>query len=426
VRFLYSVALYLALPALFMRLAWRGLRSPGYRRRWMERLGYVAPLPADGRTVWVHAVSVGEVQAALPLVHALGTRRPDCRILVTTTTPTGSVRVRQVVGPGTAHAYLPYDLPDAVARFLDRVRPAVGIVMETELWPNLVAGCERRAIPLVLANARLSERSARGYARVGALTRQMLAGISAIAAQSAEDAARLIALGASADCVHVTGSIKFDVPVSAATVEQGRALRGRWGAGRGVLIAASTHEGEEEHILDAFARIVARVPDCLLVLVPRHPERFEAVAALARRRGFATVRRTAEPADCSIVDIYVGDTMGELAAFYAGSDVAFVGGSLVPVGGHNVLEPAALGVPVVHGPHCFNFAEITRQLDDVGAAVQVADGQDLAATVCELLTDADRRHRMGELGREFVERSRGARERLVDILEYHLPRGPGR
>ena len=419
-RALYTALLYLALPAFFARLIWGAVRNRAYLSRWSERVGYVPRVASDGGTVWIHAVSVGEVQAALPLVEALKARHPAVTLLVTTMTPTGSDRVRAGLGDRVRHSYLPYDLPGFVTRFLERTRPRVAILMETELWPNLVAGCRQRGIPVVIANARLSARSARGYARVDGLTRPMLQSIHAVAAQSQDDATRLIALGARAPRVSVTGSVKFDLRVSVATVEQGRALRERWGTGRSVLIAASTHEGEDELVLDAFSQVLDRVPDCLLVLVPRHPERFETVAVLARRRGFATARRTAGPADCSAVDVYVGDTMGELMAFYAGADVAFVGGSLVPVGGHNVLEPASLGLPVVHGPYYFNFAEITSRLREEGAAHQVAGPRELAGTVCELLIDAERRHAMGERGQAFVQRNRGAIERVVDLVEAEL------
>ncbi len=421
-RALYTALLYLALPGFFVRLLWGGVRNRAYLSRWGERLGYVDRLPPDGGTVWVHAVSVGEVQAALPLVEALSERYRHATLLVTTMTPTGSDRVRAGLGDRVHHSYLPYDLPGFVARFLERTAPRVAILMETELWPNLVAGCRRRGVPVVIANARLSARSARGYARVDGLTRPMLREVDAVAAQSQDDATRLVALGARAPRVLVTGSVKFDLRVSAAAVEQGRALRERWGAGRSVLIAASTHEGEDELVLDAFARVLERVPDCLLVLVPRHPERFEAVTALARRRGFATARRTSGPTDCRAIDVYVGDTMGELMAFYAGADVAFVGGSLVPIGGHNVLEPASLGVPVVHGPHYFNFAEITSRLREEGAAHEVASPRELAMLVSELLTDAERRHAMGERGQAFVQRNRGAIERVVELVDAELAR----
>jgi len=417
VRALYTLGHYAALPALLARLAWRARRNPGYGRRWGERFGWGGELPGSGDTVWIHAVSVGEVQAAVPLVRVLGERLAPSEVVLTTTTPTGSERVRALLGSRVVHRYFPYDLPGAVSRFLDRIRPRVAVLIETELWPNMLAACRRRGVPVVLANARLSPRSARGYRRFAPLAGEMLAGLAGIAAQSADDARRLIALGARPERVQVTGSIKFDQRLPASLREESQVLRRCFGLDRAVWIAASTHAGEEEQVLDAFARLLRRVPDCLLVLVPRHPERFGEVAALARRRGLRTVLRSERPPSCADADVFIGDTMGELALFYAASDCAFIGGSLVPVGGHNPLEAAALGVPVVSGPEVFNFAEISERLRAEGAARLARDARELAEAVAGWLLDGNQRHRDGERARAFVERNRGALERVAAMIE---------
>jgi len=413
---LYSFLHYLILPWALLRLAWRGVRDPAYCRHWGERFGLGATLPGNTRTLWVHAVSVGEVHAAVPLVQALYERDPQARVVLTTTTPTGRERAIRLLPGGVVHRYVPYDIPGAVRRFLDRIRPGVAIMIETELWPNILRQCRQRGIPLVVANARLSERSTAGYRRVAGFTRRMLADVAALAVQSRDDAERFIGLGADPARVKITGSIKFDIRLSATLREQGEVMRRCWGVDRGVWIAASTHEGEDEQVLDAFAQVRQSVPDCLLVLVPRHPERFERTAALCRRRGYRTVLRSDAPETCHDADVFIGNTMGELTVFYAASDVALVGGTLVEKGGHNMLEPAALGVPVIVGPCVFNFAEITRRLCEVGAARQVRDAAALARTVAEFLLDANLRHGVGERGRGFVEHNRGALDRLMEIV----------
>jgi len=420
VRFVYTVLHLLAMPLILVRLVWRARLNRDYLDCLHQRFGFGAPDPRARAPIWIHAVSVGEAQAAVPVARALVERYPQHPLLFTTTTPTGRDRVRQILGGTVEHRYVPYDLPWLVGRFLDRVRPRAVIVMETELWPNLFAACAARGIPLVLANVRLSERSARGYRRVGALSAGMLACVNAIAAQSQADAARMLALGADAAAVQVTGSIKFDLHLPASLREQAQVLRREFGTERSVFIAASTHEGEDVQVLDAFARILRAIPRCLLVLVPRHPERFAAAAALSRKRGYATATRSRPPRRYDDVDVFVGDSMGELPLFYAASDVAFVGGSLVPTGGHNMLEPAALGLPVLFGPHVFNFSEISRMLLDVGAAWQVADARALGERALALLEDANLRHNVGDRGRQFVERNRGALERLMTIIDQQL------
>ncbi len=419
----YSALHYLAMPYVLARLWLRGMRNPAYRRRLGERFGFGAHLADTRPVVWVHAVSVGEVQAALPLIKAVvaGPRRVS--LLVTTTTPTGAQRVVQALGGQVQHRYMPYDLPGCIGRFLDRTRPHLAVVFETEVWPNMLRQCDHRDIPVILANARLSHSSAAGYQRLGRFAPDVFSLLSRVAAQSQDDADRIIQLGVRPESVEVTGSVKFDVRISASVVEQAQVMRRCWGVDRSVWIAASTHEGEEELVLATFAQLLRIHPDLMLALVPRHPDRAQRVAALARKRGFHTVFRSDAPVDCAGVDVFVGDTLGELPVMYGAADVAFVGGSLVPIGGHNILEPAALGVPVVIGPHLHNFAEISRRLLQRGAARGVKSERELADTVAEFLDDADLRHKTGECGRRFVENNRGALQSLMRIVEPYLGTG---
>jgi len=420
VRLLYTAMLYCAAPFLLLRLGWRGFRNAAYWRRIGERFGFGTRIGAERGCVWIHAVSVGEVQAAAPIVKALKNHYPDETIVVTSTTPTGAARIAKAFGGGVVHRYFPFDFPGAMARFLHRVEPRVAIIMETEIWPNLLALCRVRGVPVVLANVRLSERSAAGYRRFRGLFAPALRGVAGIAVQSGEDARRIASIGAPPEIIDVTGSTKFDVPVLASLREEAAALRRTWGSSRGIWIAASTHDGEEKQVFDAFEQVLDRLPGCMLVLVPRHPERFRDAAALARRRGFDPVMRSRRPADCTGAGVFIGDTMGELPLFYAAADVAFVGGTLVESGGHNMLEPAALGLPVLYGPHVFNFAEIARRLVEAGGAETVVDSASLARAVIRHLTDADLRHTTGANGRAFVESNRGAGDRVLAMIRTHL------
>ena len=417
-RYLYSLLLYLLIPFVILRLLWRSLRAPAYRRRWGERFGFFERLPVEG-VVWVHAVSVGEVQAAVPLIAWLREEK-NLPVLVTTTTPTGSERVRQRFGDQVFHVYAPYDLPDAVRRFLKRVRPRLAIVMETEIWPNLFRRCQRAGIPLVVANARLSIRSAARYRQFQTLIKATLRRASVVAAQTQADAGRFVSLGMEAARVQVTGNIKFDVSLPAELRERAVQLRRNWGERRPVWVAASTHLGEEEAVLSAFAMVRNRLPEVLLILVPRHPERFDKVAELCRRRGYGLVRRSEGGVVGEETAVFLGDTMGELPLFYAAADVAFVGGSMVPTGGHNILEPAALGVPVVVGPHTFNFLEIVRALLGQGGGERVWNEAELATAVVRYLEDPKLRDAAGSCGRELVERNRGALAKLQALLAGYV------
>lgn len=409
-RRLYTLLFCLCMPLVLLRLLYRAIKAPAYARRWSERFALGGDVRAGG--IWVHAVSVGESIAAAPMVRELLKRYPELPITITCMTPTGSEQIRKLFGGQVGHAYLPYDLPWLQRRLLRRLKPRVGIIMETELWPNLVTEAARAKVPLVLANARLSERSARGYQRVSALVRPMFAALDWVAVQSQAEALRFITLGVAREQLQVTGSIKFDFRADPTLLQQAADLRARWGE-RPVWIAASTHAGEDEQVLRAHQTLLQALPDALLILVPRHPERFDAVARQVQDAGLAAVRRSSGQLPAADQQVLVGDTMGELVMLYACADVAFVGGSLVPNGGHNYLEPAALGVPVLSGPHRFNFTEISELLEGASALQVVSDEQALASAVQALLEDASARERAGAAGRAVVQDNQGALERLL-------------
>ena len=417
---LWSVAVCFLLPYALFNLVRRGLRYPAYWSRWPERFGYGVPVEG-GKSIWVHAVSVGEVRSAAQLVNELGRRFPEYRLMVTTGTPTGSEQVRELFADRVSHSYVPYDLPGAVGRFMDRVKPEFAIVAETELWPNLFGECGKRGIPLFLVNVRISPDSLRRYKRVPVATNAMLANADLLCAQSREDARQLEGLGVSGHLIHVTGNLKFDAPVEESVLAEGAQLRGDWGRDRFVLIAASTHPGEERRILASVGQLRATHPELLLVLAPRHPERFSRVARLCKRAGCNTVRRTehsgALPAD---VEVVVADTMGELQKLYAASDVAFVGGSLVQVGGHNILEACAVGVPVIFGPHMFQAEEIGAMALERGAARRVADAISLADTVRAYVRQPELLATAAVSARALVADNRGALERTLGLIDSAL------
>ncbi len=419
-RLPYTLLLYLLLPLILLRLWWRGRLAPAYRRRVGERFGFFTAPPLRA-PIWVHAVSVGETIAAAPLIDALRCRYPERDIVVTTMTPTGSERVRALFGDRVFHVYAPYDLPDALARFLGRVRPALALIVETELWPNTVAACAARSIPTLLVNARLSARSARGYARVAALTRPMLQALTGVVAQNAVDGDRFVALGLPRSRLAVSGSIKFDIALSTALRDSAAAERIWLGLDtRPVWIAASTHDGEDELLLAAHAELRRHHPDLVLLLVPRHPERFDAVAARVAQCGLSLVRRSSGSAVSADTAVLLGDTMGELLLLLGCADLAFVGGSLVARGGHNMLEPAAWGLPIVTGDSDFNFGEISALLQQAGALVKVADAAALTAALSVLLDDAGERQRRGAAAQRVVAENRGALARLLDVVERTL------
>ncbi|RON98598.1 3-deoxy-D-manno-octulosonic acid transferase [Pseudomonas moraviensis] len=417
-RTLYTVLFYLGLPMVAIRLWLRARKAPAYAKRIGERFTLGMPTLQPGG-IWVHAVSVGESIAAAPMIRALLERHPALPITVTCMTPTGSERIQALFAnePRIQHCYLPYDLPCAAARFLDRVQPKLAVIMETELWPNHIHQCAKRGIPVALANGRLSERSARGYGRFSKLTAPMLAEMSLFAIQTEAEAQRFRDLGARPQTVEVTGSIKFDLTIDPQLLQRAAELRSQWQAqDRPVWIAASTHEGEDEVLLDAHRRLLSSHPDALLILVPRHPERFNAVFELCQREGFATVRRSTGAKVDAQTSVLLGDTMGELLFLYALADSAFVGGSLVPNGGHNLLEPAALAKPVLSGPHLFNFLDIAAQMREAGALVEVDDAEGLAIEVQRLFELPRDAQRMAEAGLAVMRRNQGALQRLLDSL----------
>ena len=419
---LYTALFTLGIPLLILRLLWRGFRSPAYWHRWPERFGTSPVLSPDRSVIWIHAVSVGEVEACRPLVKAFQSEYADHQILITTMTPTGSARVTLLFADSVAHCYLPYDLPFAIQRFIDKTHPQFAVIMETEIWPNLISCCQQKEIPVVLANARLSARSAKAYARVAALTKSVLQQLTFIAAQNADDKERFQQLGANHKNVHIMGNLKYEMDLPVDLREQGSTLRSMWGANRPVLIAASTHEGEEEMMLNAAKQIRSLFPDLLLIIVPRHPERFDRVAALVQRSGVKTFRRSEHQPCCSDVQALVIDTMGELPLFYAASDIAFVGGSLVPHGGHNLLEAAILGRAVITGPHFFNFHEITSQFLQAQAAVKVLNTEELAQICIHLFQNSQQRAAMGETGLQLIANSQGACTRLVNLIKHYVIR----
>ncbi len=419
---LYTTLVYIAAPVALLQNLWRARRDSSYRERLAERWGYTHATVAV-RPIWIHAVSVGEVQASAVLVRALLTRYPERPVLVTTGTPTGAQRVQALFGSQVQHAFLPYDMPGAVKRFLDRARPCIGIVMETEIWPNLFRECRRRQIPMLLASARLSQKSVRNYRRLGALTRDALEDVT-VEAQSNADAERFREIGAKPEQVHVGGNLKFDIQVPPEVQPAGQHLRATQFASRPVWIAASTHEGEEEAALNAHEHVRSRFPSALLILVPRHPQRFETVRSLLLSRKLPFVARSSAAPVTDEARVMLVDTLGELQMFYAAADVAFVAGSLVPIGGHSLLEPAALHCPIVIGPHNFNAPEIARLFLEADAAVQVQSAGDLSSAIITLLDDEPQRSRMTASAQAIVVRNRGALTRLLDLIEDLLSRSP--
>jgi 3-deoxy-D-manno-octulosonic-acid transferase len=415
-RFLYTLLLYLLVPYVLARLAWRGRRQPGYLRHVAERFGYYAAVP-EAPLIWLHAVSVGETRAAEPLVRVLQVKYPQHRILLTHTTPTGRETGEALFGGEVERCYLPYDFPGAVARFLDHFRPRAGIVMETEIWPNLIRAGRERSIPLYLVNARLSEKSYGGYRRFGGLARESLSGFAAVAAQSEVDARRLAALGAGE--VRVTGNVKFDVAPPPEQLELGRALRRGFGEARPVLLAASTREGEEVLLLEALKGIATS--GLLTVIVPRHPQRFDEVARLLEARGVPYQRRSANAPAAPGTQVVLGDSMGEMFAYYAACDVAFIGGSLLPLGGQNLIEACAVGKPVLIGPSIYNFTEAVELAVQAGAAIQVPDAAALAREAERLLGDPNAARRMSQAALAFASAHRGATARVLELIELQNP-----
>ena len=417
-RTLYSFLWYLLLPFLFLRLWLRGRKAPAYRLRWKERMAWGYRPGTLKNSLWVHAVSVGETLAAAPLIERLLADYPDVPLLVTTTTPTGSERVQALFGDRVTHVYCPWELPTALTRFMRAFDPQLVIVLETELWPNLCAAVKRHGAKLMLMNGRLSEKSYRGYGKLPRLIRPMMARFDALAVQTQVEAERYMALGAWPERVYPIGSVKFDMTLDAAVKQAASQLRVSFGD-RPVWIAASTHPGEDAPVLAAHKTLRAQKPDALLILVPRHPERFDGVADQVREAGLSVARRSQqEPAADAAV--YLADTMGELLMLFGACDVAFVGGSLVPVGGHNLLEPAAWEKPVLTGPHLHNFTAIAQLLDDAGGLSVVDSGEALADKLQALMSDPGQCARQGQAAAAVVEANRGALEKGLELIAMEM------
>jgi 3-deoxy-D-manno-octulosonic-acid transferase len=415
-RWLYTLLIYLVTPLVLLLLLIRSWQNKAWAKNWRQRFGWFDP-PEQTDGIVVHAVSVGEVNAASVLVKSLLDRFPTRPLCFTAFTPTGSDRIQALFPEEVFHVYIPLDLNGAVKRFFDRVQPALLIIMETEIWPNLYFEARRRGIPVMIANARISERSIGGYRRMRWFSAMALSQVSRIAAQSKLDAERLIEIGAEETRLEVTGNLKFDVKLPPGLLEQGEKLRQSWGSQRLVLLAGSTHEGDEKPVLDAFRRLLRSFPEALLVLVPRHPERFGRAVELAQACGLTVCLHSSPDDSPPSAQCLVVDAMGELLRYYAACDVAFVGGSLDPVGGHNALEPAALAKPVLLGPHTFNFKEITDQLLSSGAAIRVSNARELEETTSRLFLQPDLRNQMGHAGLELVTSGQGALKRTLKIIQ---------
>ena len=415
-RIAYGLLLLLALPYALLHLLWRARKQPAYLRHWGERFGFYRIRPTQP-LIWLHAVSVGETRAAVPLVKALQAQYPSHRILITHTTPTGRATSEALFGDSVLCAYLPYDYRFAVRRFVRHFNPALGLLMETEIWPNLIAACQQRGVPVLLVNARLSARSARRYRKLKALVRVSLGQLSGIAAQGDTDARRLQTLGAKG--VEITGNLKFDSTPPPEQIVLGKRLRETFGADRGVFLAASTREGEEALVLEAIKE--AATPDLLTVIVPRHPQRFDEVAALLEKHHVKYQRRSANLSIAPDTAVVLGDSMGELFAYYRAADVAFIGGSLLPFGGQNLIEAAAVGCPMLVGPYTWNFTDAVRQAVACGAALQVTDAPALARRLGELLYSAPRRSEMAAAALAFSRAHRGATQRIMRMIALHLP-----
>lgn len=416
-RYLYTIIFYLLLPFILFRLWIKNRKNPAALKFWHERLAIgLRPVPVGG--IWLHAVSVGESIAAIPLIKGLQQRYPNIPIVITGETVGGAERIHTGLGNSIAQLYSPYDIPLILRKFFSTLKPRLLILMETELWPNLLAECRKNKVPVILANARLSNRSARGYRRIFSVTQEMLSSINLVIAQAQADANRFIELGLPRERMQVTGSIKFDLELPAHLALQSKQLRELWGGkSRPIWIAASTHEGEEVQILDALAIVRKKIADVLLVSVPRHVDRVSRLETLYQNQGYKVIKRSEAKPCTESTDIFIGDTMGELLIFYAASDIAFVGGSLVERGGQNPLEPAAVGLPILTGPYTFNFAFITEKLKQRGIEIQVNNAQEMAEQVIALLSNPQKRQEIGAEAKKFVEENKGSLAKHLDLIE---------
>jgi len=414
-RLLYSFLFYVSLPFVVLRLVWRTRRNPAYGQRWAERFGEI-PFTVKQNGIWWHSVSMGETLAAIPLIKLFQQKHPDIPILVTTMTPSGSEQVIKNLGESVQHVYIPYDLPNIILNFIKQLKPRLVVIMETELWPNMLYYCHQQKVPVLLANARMSEKSATGYGRFSSLTHEMMQNITTIAVQNKEDGGRFIRLGFSPERLIITGTIKFDITISDDLIHKARDLRSKWQLDRPVWIAASTHPGEEEIILEA----AKQIPTALLILAPRHPDRIKDVINLCQKANLKFCLRSADELPDNNTQVFLIDTLGELLLFYAASDIAFVGGSLIPKGGHNLLEPAALGLPVLTGESLYNFAEIERLLDKAKGLIKIKTSKELSREINLLFQDTQKREQMGAAAKNVIMANKGATEKHLMLIEQNL------
>lgn len=414
-RLIYSLLFYISMPFVVLRLLWRTQRDPEYGKRWAERFGHI-PFAVKQNGIWWHSVSMGETLAAIPLIKLFQQKHPDVPILVTTMTPSGSKQVIKSLGNSVQHIYIPYDLPHLVLKFFKQLKPKLLVIMETELWPNLLFYAHQQRVPVLLANARMSEKSATGYARFTSLSKEMMENITTIAAQNKEDGERFLRLGLPPERLVITGTIKFDITISDELLAKAKDLRAQWGLDRQTWIAASTHAGEEEIILEA----AKQIPTALLILAPRHPDRIKEVISLCQKANLKYCLRSANELPDETTQVFLIDTLGELLLFYAASDIAFVGGSLIQKGGHNLLEPAALGMPVLSGESLYNFAEVERLLDKANGLIKIKTSEDLSREVNLLFQDANKRHQVGSAAKSVVIANKGATEKHLLLIEKNL------
>ena len=414
-KLFYSVLFYLLTPIILLRLYWRGFKAPEYRNRWMERLAiYTQTYPTQ--VIWIHAVSVGEIEAVFPLIKQLQQQYPQDNFLITTTTPTGSARVTQVLGDTVSHVYLPYDLPCVVNRFIQHFQPKIAVIMEKEIWVNLYACCHKNQIPLMIINARLSAKSAKGYQKITALIEPALKNVTWVLTQTTEDQARFIEIGTPPLQTQTVGNLKFDVRIAAETIQQAQQIRQHTFAGRFVWIIASTHAGEEQIFFEIYSQLKQHIPELLLLVVPRHPERFQAVQLLAETQQLKTLCRSEGSVCDDSIDVYLADTMGELKCLYGTADLCFVGGSMVPVGGHNILEAAAMGTPILFGSYMVNFKEIAHNVLSSGAAIQCEDQQALIDTVMDLYHYPEKRQILSDKAHVFIKANQGATQTTAELI----------
>ena len=418
-RYFYSCLFYLIVPFILLKLLWRSIKAPAYRHRWRERFAlYNKSYPQD--VIWFHAVSLGEAEAVFPLVRQIQQQHPNIEILITTTTPTGSARVNAVMQETVTHVYFPYDIPDAINRFMRCFKPRLAVIMETEIWPNLFLACGKRRIPLYIINARLSEKSSLGYQKIPTLVRPALAQVALVATQTEDDATRFISIGADSTKVKTLGNIKFDIKVSQETIEQGIQIKIDLFSGRFVWLIASTHKDEELIFLGLYLELKKTIPELLLVIVPRHPERFYEVRKQCEQQQLQVVLRTAGIRISAKTDVYLADTLGELKMLYATADVAFVGGSMVPNGGHNILEAAAVGVPIMFGPYMSNFKDIARGVLAANAAIQCQDKEALILNILMLYDQPSFRATLAENAKAFVIQNQGATDKICKTLSLEV------